>query len=737
MRPVLFFLFFVSGFASLVYQVVWTRLAFASFGIITPVLSVVLSVFMLGLSVGAGAGGRLIPRLTKRTGVSALWFYALAELLIGLGAFAVPALYAVGERVLLVAGEMNSFGYLSLSALVLGFSILPWCFLMGTTFPFMMAFIREQESPDANSFSFLYVANVLGAMCGTFLTAIAFIELFGFRYTLHIAAAGNFMIALVCVFLASRQRNMLRKEPAQQPQTAAPAAAENPRLSGLQDEPCMWILFATGFCAMAMEVIWYRAFTPVLKTQVYSFALIVFAYLGATFIGSLWYRLHLQKGSVMSVPKLMALLIIVAPLPVAACDPRLVKMDWGPLIHGFSATFTLGSICPFCAILGYLTPCLIDGYAAGDPARAGKAYSINVLGCILGPLIASYVLLSHLTERFAMVLLCAPFFAFYFLGWKKLSNPMRLFTGSIGGAVAAYALFFSQDFDFLLSRYAAHMDVRRDYAASVVALEGMGGERALYVNSIGMTALTPTTKMMIDLPLAYHKETPQSALIICFGMGTTYRSALSWGIKATAVELVPDVPREFGFYHDDANKVLNNPQGRIVIDDGRRFLRRTQEKYDVIAIDPPPPPETAGSSLLYTPQFYDLIKRHLNPGGIVQVWYPGGEKVTQQGVVRSVVASFPYVRCFPSIDGSIGIHLLASMDPIEKLTPAQLAAHMPQSATDDMLEWSSIKLPAIYLASVVTREIPIDDVLNTNSDIEITDDDPLNEYFLLRQMGLM
>ena len=57
-RRVLFFLFFFSGFASLVYQVVWTRMAFASFGIITPVLSVVLSVFMLGLAVGSWAGGR-------------------------------------------------------------------------------------------------------------------------------------------------------------------------------------------------------------------------------------------------------------------------------------------------------------------------------------------------------------------------------------------------------------------------------------------------------------------------------------------------------------------------------------------------------------------------------------------------------------------------------------------------------------------------------------------------------
>ena len=84
-RRILFLLFFLSGFCSLVYQVVWTRLAFASFGIITPVLSVVLSVFMLGLAVGSWAGGRLVPVWVRKTGLSAVLFYASVELLIGIG----------------------------------------------------------------------------------------------------------------------------------------------------------------------------------------------------------------------------------------------------------------------------------------------------------------------------------------------------------------------------------------------------------------------------------------------------------------------------------------------------------------------------------------------------------------------------------------------------------------------------------------------------------------------------
>src|SRR4051812_17381299 len=179
-RRILFLLFFLSGMASLVYQVVWTRMAFASFGIITPVLSVVLSVFMSGLAIGSWGGGKYIGAWTKKIGLPGIFFYACAECVIGLGAFAVPALFAAGQHLLLHSGETDSVGYLSLSALVLAGSILPWCVAMGTTFPLMMAFVRDREPDPTRSFSFLYAANVFGAMAGIFFAAWIWIEKLGF-----------------------------------------------------------------------------------------------------------------------------------------------------------------------------------------------------------------------------------------------------------------------------------------------------------------------------------------------------------------------------------------------------------------------------------------------------------------------------------------------------------------------------------------------------------------------------
>src|SRR5205814_8973338 len=136
---------------------------------------------------------------------------------------------------------------------------------------------------------------------------------------------------------------------------------------------------------------------------------------------------------------------------------------------------------------------------------------------------------------------------------------------------------------------------------------------------------------MAHLHLLCHTGKPESALIICFGMGTTFRSALSWNVETTAVEMVPSVKDAFGFYHADATKVLSNPKGRIIIDDGRRYLKRTREKFDVIVIDPPPPVPAAGSSLLYSTEFYELAKAHLKPNGIHQAWNPRAvEPATEQ-----------------------------------------------------------------------------------------------------------
>jgi len=240
--------------------------------------------------------------------------------------------------------------------------------------------------------------------------------------------------------------------------------------------------------------------------------------------------------------------------------------------------------------------------------------------------------------------------------------------------------------------------------------------------------------MMAHLPLAFLDHPPQNALVVCFGMGTTYRSLLSWGIPATAVELVPSVPRLFGYYHADGPELLRSTLSHVDIDDGRRYLERMPQQYDVITIDPPPPVEAAGSSLLYSEQFYGIVKRRLRPGGILQQWLPRSDPYVRASVARALKESFPYVRVFPAVEGA-GVHFLASALPIPSHTAEQLLSRMPASAIKDMMEWGPEPNPERQLAIVLDRELSLDQIIAQAPDAPaLKDDRPVNEYFLLTRL---
>jgi spermidine synthase len=281
--------------------------------------------------------------------------------------------------------------------------------------------------------------------------------------------------------------------------------------------------------------------------------------------------------------------------------------------------------------------------------------------------------------------------------------------------------------------YEKQAEVRRDHTATTVSY-GQGMAKQMLVNGIGITKLTPITKAMAHLPLAYCGNNSESALVICFGMGTTYRSLMSWGINTTAVELVPGVRDAFGFYFKDANRLLSDPKGKVVIDDGRRFLARTSETFDVITIDPPPPIETAGSSLLYSEEFYDLIKKRLKKGGILAHWIPTCELRIFQAAARSMLNAFPYAKAFISLE-QWGAHFLLSSEPIPDLSPGQLVARMPAAAQSDLTEWYTTDTSALkVMAFMVLPKVDLSRILAPDPKLRITDDRPYNEYFILRRL---
>lgn len=742
-----FFGFFVaSGFCGLVYEIVWLRIAMAQFGVTTALTSIVLSVFMAGLALGSWASGRLARRFATGwagdRGGTALRLYAVLELLIGVSGLVVPRQLEWGRRLLDSLGvSWGSAGYHLVSGAWVALTLLPFCALMGATFPTAMAAFRAQTpGGSARSFSYLYLANVMGAFAGTVVSAFVLIELLGFRGTARAAATVNALVGLAALIVAHRAHRARRSGARQAP--AAPAGPEPAgRAADATPRPAdggrlLALLFATGLMSLAMEVVWIRQFTPYLGSVVYAFATVIALYLLGTVAGSAKYRAWSARDAAHDTDRALAWCWAAAGiaglLPLVAADPRP-----GGGGFGAGALRVAVGILPFCAILGFLTPMLVDRWSRGDPDRAGTAYAVNVVGCILGPLLAGFILLPLLGESWALALLAVPP-AIVGLAWglrdgtpaDAAARPLRRWRLALAVAVCgALALTLTRSYE---SRFPERI-VRRDSTATVVA-HGTGFERRLLVNGFSMTILTPISKMMAHLPIAFHEGPVRNGLVICFGMGTTVRSMSTWDVRSTVVELVPSVPGLVGFYHDDGEALLRDPRVRVVVDDGRRYLERTPERFDVITIDPPPPIEAAGSSLLYSREFYDLAKRRLRPGGILQQWFPGGETAICVSFARTLHEVFPHVRAFGSVEGW-GIHFLASERPIPSLSPAELAARLPAAAALDLLEWGPASTPEEQFALVLRNAMPIEAVIAVAPNAPILEDDrPFNEYFLLRRM---
>jgi spermidine synthase len=162
------------------------------------------------------------------------------------------------------------------------------------------------------------------------------------------------------------------------------------------------------------------------------------------------------------------------------------------------------------------------------------------------------------------------------------------------------------------------------------------------------------------------------------------------------------------------------------------YLERNPAKYDVIILDPPPPVQTAGSSLLYSQDFYTVAKKRLEPGGILQQWLPQADNATQAAVARSIKNSFAYVKVYRGIE-AYGWHFLASDQPITDRTAAELVARMPAAAVKDMMEWGPAATPEAQMSMLLDHTTTAENLIALDPAIPaLSDDRPINEFFMVR-----
>ncbi len=727
----LFSLFFMSGMAGLMYEVVWVRMMVLVFGNTTHSVVAVVSAFLGGLAIGSLLSGRLTG---GKDSASLLKIYARLEFLVGITAvgatlllpFVIPlyARFTSGSEITL---GITLFKFVSSMGLLLVPTI-----LMGATLPVLVNFFQKNSPRGLDkTVGMLYAVNTLGAVFGVALTGFVLLELVGLFGTIAIAASLNILIAAAVGFI-----------------TVAPSDARRTVEQSVSDDapsprPAFIIasMGLSGLLAIAYQILWTRVLTPTTGTFVYAFSIILLLYLFGIAAGSFIYT-KLSRFSArtlfFSASQVGIGFFAMGSVYLTSTHADISRV-W----------LVLGVILPATLCMGISFPAAIALLKNRGDAGAvvGTAYFSNTLGSIIGGFLAAFVIIPRFGSSLGIVLLSLFNFALALailpVGRRAhLRKPLVIYSSLILLLGGFDAWVFIQKRLFLVESSTRQLiqsaetgryphRFTEDEVASVFGYNNPAtGEQNLFVDGVPITNIGPETRLMAHLPLALHPH-PKTMAVIAFGMGSTFRSALLHDVRVDAVELSRAVVGMFPLFYPDAEKVLQNERGTIIINDGRNHAVLTDTKYDVITIDPPPPFNAAGTTILYSRDFYTQLSGTLQPGGIVSQWVYFGSRADDTAmVVRSFVDVFPYVLTFKSPGGVAGIYLIGSYEPLALDSHRINQVFGSRAVKKDLAEVGSVINPWDVRGMLV----------GDGSDMRsfaagfppVTDNNPRTEYFLLR-----
>ncbi len=748
-RVLLFLAFFLSGCSGLIYQTVWVRMLTRYVGATTYATATVLTVFMAGLALGSYLGGRYADRARRP-----LRGYAFLELAIAitglLSSFAV--IQGLGTYYVSFYGLLGDSptGRLLVRVVFAILCLLPPTILMGATLPLLVAFVSQLGQHLQTGLGRLYALNTFGAVAGVLVAGLVLLGEFGESVSLAVAAALNLVAALLVLGL--RQPEVSRPALATEAEAAEVIQPYPPRVRGL----ALTAFLISGFSALAYEVLWTRFLVLTLSTSIYSFSLMLGTFLVGIAVGS-WVssrRRGLRQAPLSSFAMLelvIGLWTAVGLLLLPLCNHFWMEAgSWGGMIVG-TATCAI-MVLPIAIAFGVQFPiavrcCQAEPDAPGQ--STGRAYAVNTLGTILGAMSAGFLLIPLFGTTTTMMLVAALnlLIGIFLLLAAPAPERGRLLVPALGlTAVFAVLAFFVGDPYQRIMIARIHQktpkwEIFRYYDGPTAVTIAAGNRekplaRSLLVNGQGMTHLCTETKLMAHLP--YHLvEDPKRILVICFGMGTTYRSACLYPeLRVDAVDIVPEVFDCFGDFHPDAERWRNRPNAYRHADDGRNYMLTHPDKYDIITIDPAPPLHSAGSVNLYTKEFFQLGKDRLTPGGALSMWIPPSPEREVLMVMRSFLEVFPEATLWGAVDKDIeGLYLIGGHRSF-KPTPQQLDKLVHQlSQIDDLGTWKGgvdytrpENLEKLYLTDAAGLARMVEGVPS------VTDDHPYTEFPLWRRL---
>jgi predicted membrane-bound spermidine synthase len=634
--------FFLSGAAALAYQVAWQRLLTVHYGVGSVSIALVVSVYMFGLGIGALVGGHLGETARHR-----IRLYCVLELLIGLFGLLSPHLLdrlgvATAGSDYRLAG-LGAFAFLSVPTL-----------LMGATLP-LLARIYDALAPGfLRTVSALYFVNTLGAALGAVGASYLSISFLGLDTTVYLAAAVNLLLAAMIGQAHRLSRRLPAGAVSPEPAETAPSPAGRRRLAGL-----LSAVFVTGFLAIGYEMVWFRVVGVLIKDSPYAFStmlgvLLFGIALGSRFLPAVERRLgglarrdlFFAIQAVLGLYTLAFFAILVGVVARSASVRSLLELSFRQPIHPVlrvpasgAELFVLLDIVLWPAVFFFVPAFLMglsfplvaslaadvrDAGVSGAARKLGLLYCVNVLGNVSGGLAVPFLLLPAVKTESTLLAFGVVGLALGVLvrEWSGRPLPLAARAAAVGMLLVLGVTAFPKNGDLYRAvHFSPHRHAVLEEGREAVVAVFWEGERCLaYINGSAHGGRPGYSFYFESIEALSFAPVPRRILVVGYGTGSVMESALKLpGEKRiTLVELNATLLRALRRL-PLFERMLSDPSVEVVIEDGRRYLLRTPERFDAILMDPLRT-RTAYSNNLYSREFFALARSRLTPGGVLMVW---------------------------------------------------------------------------------------------------------------------
>lgn len=665
-RGTVFALFYVSGIAGLIYQVLWLRRLSLIFGVTVYAASTVLAAFMAGLAIGSAISSRVLRR-----GWSPLAAFGIAEILVGVTGLLSPvlldaasALYAMLHR-----AAPDSLGVLTAARLISSFAILavPTA-MMGLTLPLLSAAVSVPGRASGAGISLLYSINTLGAMSGTLLSGLILIPAIGIQRSFVLAAALNVVVGLISLWLA---RGSIGQAESSVSDAQAPPGGHSPGTWRLT--PLLVVVGVSGLASLGLEIVWFRLMLQFVVATTQAFTAMLATVLGGIAIGGLVAASILRS----SRNPLAALGLVQALTGIAAAGSMTfllwtVEQGWNTM-GLWPAVLT--AILPPSIFMGIGFPLALgiagrrgETDAAEDIARrVGALYAINVAAAIAGSLLAGFVILPRLGSVNALIALSA---LFVISGlWLTLAHRRWVASIALAGAFVFLSRDFPDPFKIAIDRrYGGELLEfwRHEGAQTAVSVRASQFQHVLYLDGLHQANDQPDMvrlhRAIGHLPMVLHGN-PRDVLVVGMGGGATPGAVSQYpGARIQIVELAEGVRQAAEFFTRVNYDLLRRPNVSVRIDDGRNFLTLTGRRFDVITADVIQPGH-AGAGHVYSREYFSLVRSALEDDGVVLQWIGHRPRLEYELIMRTFLSVFPDATLWYDANFMVGTRRPLRIDP--------------------------------------------------------------------------